>query len=180
MRIEKKNSIALLIDFQERLFPVMSRQIALLETTKKLLNGLNTLSVPVLVTQQYTRGLGETLPELSARIEPFRPIEKVSFSCYDEPAFVEELENIPASTVLLFGIEAHVCVLQTAIDLKQAGYQPVVVSDCVSSRSRSDWKAALRRMEAEGILLTTMESILFEMTRSAKAPEFKSISSIVK
>lgn len=180
MRIEKENTIGLVIDVQERLFPVMDAKDALLTSTKKLIEGLQVLKVPLLVTQQYTRGLGATLPEVASLIKDFTPIEKTAFSCYDEPSFVESLEELEKNNVVICGIEAHVCVLQTAIDLKNAGYTPIVVVDCISSRNKKDFELALLRFQYEGILLTTLESVLFELTRSSKAPEFKSISNLVK
>ncbi|MBN2805227.1 MAG: hydrolase [Prolixibacteraceae bacterium] len=180
MRIEKQKTIAVMIDIQERLFPAMAGKEKLLDHALKLLKGLVSLKVPVLVTEQYTKGLGQTLPELSACIPDFLPIEKRSFSCYDSPAFVEALEEEDAPNIILFGIESHVCLLQTAIDLKGAGYLPVVVADCTTSRKESDWKLALERFRYEGILISSYESILFELTRSSESEHFRSISQIVK
>lgn len=180
MRLNKENTIAVVIDVQERLFPVMSEKELLLENNQKLINGLNVQEVPVLVTQQYTKGLGETLPELSEIMKDFSPIEKTVFSCYDEPDFISAIEDENRKNVVLAGIESHVCVLQTAIDLKDAGYNPIVVFDCVSSRKQSDKTLALERFRYEGIMVTGMESLLFELTRGAKDPGFKEISKIVK
>ncbi|MDA3818503.1 MAG: hydrolase [Prolixibacteraceae bacterium] len=180
MKLDKQNSVVLVVDIQERLFPVMSNKESLLESNKKLLAGAQVLDLPVLVTQQYTKGLGETLPELSELIKDFSPIEKTVFSCYDEPDFISALEEKDRQNVVITGIESHVCVLQTAIDLKEAGYNPVVVFDCVSSRKESDKALALERFRHEGIMVTGMESLLFELTRGAKEPGFKEISKIVK
>jgi hypothetical protein len=180
MRIERNNTIGLVIDIQERLFPVMSDKEQLLRNSKLLVGGLQVLGLNVLVTQQYTRGLGETLPELSSLIGNFSPIEKTAFSCYDEPSFVSVLEDTDVKNVIICGIESHVCVLQTAIDLKAAGYNPVVVMDCVSSRKDADKALALERFRYEGIMVTGYESVLFELTRGAKEPGFKEISGLVK
>lgn len=180
MRIEKKKTIAVMIDIQERLVPVMHEKETLIEHTTKLLKGLAELQVPVLVTEQYPKGLGPTLNELSSLVPEFSPIEKRSFSCYDSPAFLEALEEVDVPNVLLFGIEAHVCLMQTAVDLKAAGYQPIVVVDCTSSRKWHDQQLALERFKYEGILLSSCESILFELTRSAESVHFRNISQIVK
>lgn len=180
MRIDKAKSIAVMIDIQERLFPVMNEKVLLLENSQKLLKGLVALGIPVLVTEQYTKGLGETLPELKACMSDFSPIEKRSFSCYDSPAFVEAMEEIDRPNVILFGIESHVCLLQTAVDLKAAGYQPVVVADCTASRKKSDYQFAMERFRFEGIMVSSYEAVLFELTRSAASEHFKSISQIVK
>jgi nicotinamidase-related amidase len=180
MKIKKDNSVAIFIDFQERLFPAMANQEELLSNTKRMVLGMQELSVPLIATQQYTKGLGATLTELSDLIPDFTYVEKTVFSCYDEPAFVELLEAKEAKNVIICGIEAHVCVLQTAVDLKAAGYNPVVVFDCISSRSIQNRDLALERFRFEGIMVTSSESILFELTQSAKASEFKAISKLVK
>jgi len=180
MRILKENTIGLVIDIQERLVPVMEDNDQLIENCSKLIQGLQILGLPLLVTQQYTKGLGDTISEIKSTINDFQYIEKKDFSCYDELAFAEKLATSGAVNVIILGIEAHVCVLQTAIDLKAAGYVPVVVMDCVSSRSFDDVDLAAERFRYEGIMMTSLESILFELTRSAGASEFKDISKLVK
>ncbi len=180
MRILRENSVGLVIDIQERLVPVMEENEVLIENCKKLIQGLQVLEVPMLVTQQYTKGLGETIEEIKVLIPDFQYIEKKDFSCFDEPVFADKLAATGDKTVIICGIESHVCVLQTAIDLKEAGYVPVVVMDCVSSRSFDNVDLAAERFRYEGILMTSLESVLFELTRSAGAPGFKEISKLVK
>jgi hypothetical protein len=180
MRIEKGNCAGLIIDIQERLVPVMIGKERFILNTCRLVLGLRELSIPLIITQQYSKGLGETLPEITTLISHFNPIEKTSFSCYDEPDFVDSIKNIGVKNVIICGIESHICVLQTAIDLKTAGYNPVVVFDCISSRSKQNLKLALERFRYEGILVTSYESILFELTRDANDPAFKGISKLVK
>jgi nicotinamidase-related amidase len=180
MRILKEYTIGLVIDIQERLVPVMEDPETLIENCQKLIQGLQILGLPLLVTQQYTKGLGETIDEIKSVINDFQYIEKKDFSCLDEPNVAEKLALSGAKNVIICGIEAHVCVLQTAIDLKEAGYTPVVVFDCVSSRAFDNVDLAAERFRYEGILMTSMESILFELTRSAGASEFKEISKLVK
>lgn len=180
MRILRENTIGLVIDIQERLVQVMEESEQFVENCSKLIHGLQILGVQLLVTQQYTKGLGETIAEIKSVISDFKYIEKKDFSCYDEPAFAEKLDISGAKNVIICGIESHVCVLQTAIDLKEAGYTPVVVMDCVSSRSFDNVDLAMERFRHEGIMMTSCESILFELTRSAGAPDFKEISKLVK
>ncbi len=180
MRILKEDSVALIIDIQEKLFPVMSESEKLLQNCLKLIDGLKVLSVPLIITQQYTKGLGPTLPSVSAKINGFSYYEKTAFSCLDEPAVEDKLALINKHNVVLCGIETHVCVLQTCIDLLEKGYKPVVVEDCVSSRNLNDRNVALERMRMEGAVITTYESLLFEMTRRAGSEIFKQISGIVK
>ena len=180
MRILRENSTGLIVDIQERLFPVMAEKEQLLANCRKLTEGLLILSIPMVVTQQYSNGLGPTVAELSSLLDPFSYIEKSSFSCLDEPLYADCLSKSGKKNVLICGIESHVCVLQTALDLKENGYQPVVISDCISSRQTSEKQTALNRFLQEGILISTVESILFELTRSATASEFKAISKLVK
>jgi nicotinamidase-related amidase len=180
MRILRENSVGLVIDIQERLVPAMEENEIFVENSKKLIQGLQILGLPLLVTQQYTKGLGETIDEVKALIPDFEYIEKKDFSCLDEPVFAEKLALSGAKTVIICGIESHVCVLQTAIDLRVAGYTPVVVLDCVASRSFDNVDLAAERFRYEGIMMTSFESILFELTRGAGAPGFKEISKLVK
>ena len=180
MRITKENSAGLIIDIQEKLFPVMWEKEKLLKNCQVLIQGLNELTIPLVVTQQYSKGLGETINEISNAIPDFSFIEKKSFSCCDEPSVFEKLQTISVRNIIVCGIEAHVCVLQTAIDLKEAGFNPVVVVDCISSRSNLNLEIAKERFRFENILMTSAESILFELTRTSGAPEFRAISKLVK
>ena len=180
MRITKENTTALFIDFQERLFPAMNEKETLLKNAQVLLEGLKVLGIPFVFTQQYTKGLGETLGELSSMVPDFAPIEKTDFSCFGAEAYRHFLQDHQGSQVILCGIEAHVCVLQSAVDLKEAGYAPVVITDCITSRSALSKQGAIDRFRYENIMMATAESLLFELTRSAKAAEFRAISKLVK
>lgn len=180
MRIDRENTIGLIIDMQEKIYPAMNDKKELLANTSRLILGLQEFGLPLIFTQQYTKGLGDTLTEISKLVGGFSYIEKTAFSCYDEPNFVMALEEKGAKNILIAGIESHVCVLQTAIDLKAAGYNPIIVFDCVSSRTKESKKLALERFRYEGIMVTSYESALFELLRGAKAPEFKTISKLVK
>ena len=162
MRITKKNTASLIIDIQERLLPVMVEKEKLKKNCKILIQGLAELKVPQIVTQQYTKGLGETVEEIKAAIPDFEFIEKRDFSCCDEPNVIAKLKQFDAINIIICGIESHVCVLQTAVDLKEAGYNPIVVMDCVSSRNLEPLELAKERFRYEGILMTSYESILFE------------------
>jgi len=180
MRIEKGNTFGLAIDIQERLFPAMCNKEELLKNCRILIQGLKILGVPLIVTQQYTKGLGGTIEEVGSLVPGFEPIEKNEFSCYDNHAFAGELKNFMANNIIICGIEAHVCVLQTAVDLKEAGFNPVVVMDCVSSRSEKSIALSVERFRHEGIMMASAESILFELARKAGTAEFKSVSKLVK
>jgi len=180
MRIRKEACSGLVIDIQEKLFPHMDQKDELLRKCLILLKGLQVLEVPVMITEQYPKGLGPTLDQVNQVVGMVNPIEKISFSCCHEPAFLESLDRIKRNTIIICGIEAHVCVLQTVIDLIESGYKPVVVADCISSRNGEDKRISLERMQVEGAVITTCESILFELARVAGTDEFKVISGLVK
>lgn len=180
MRILRDKTAALVIDFQERLFPFIHEHERLTRNVPILLDGLKVLNIPVFVTEQYVKGLGPTVQPIAFSIEGIERIEKAAFSCCDEPRFMLELAASGMENVIIMGIESHVCVLQTVIDLISNGYHPVVVEDCISSRNENDKKIAVGRMRQEGAFITTYESILFELLRSSGTEEFKAISRLVK
>ncbi len=180
MRIKKKLSAGLVIDIQEKLFPHMDQKVELLRRTSILLEGLKVLQVPILLTEQYPRGLGPTLEAISVPLENKTVIEKISFSCCGDPAFMDRLKFLERPNVLICGIEAHVCVLQTVIDLLEQDYRPVVVEDCISSRNPEDKRVAVERMRSEGAVISTVESLLFELAKVAGTEEFKAISRLIK
>ncbi len=180
MRITKENTAGLVIDIQERLFPVMWEKEKFLKSCTTLIQGFSELKLPLVVTQQYTKGLGETIGEIKSVVPDFNYMEKRDFSCCDEPSVAEKLNALNAKNVIICGIEAHVCVLQTAVDLKAAGFNPVVVVDCISSRTPENIELAKERFRFEGIMMTSYESILFELTRTSGAAQFKTISKLVK
>ncbi len=180
MRITKTKTAAVIIDYQERLLPHMRNHEDTLENVVKLIKGLKILNIPTILTQQYTRGLGETVAPIKELFDDFKFVEKTSFSCYDAPDFAIQLETLGKEFVIVAGIESHVCVLQTVLDLKENGHIPVVIEDCINSRKKNDKRIAMARFRQEGIIVASVESILFELTRTAKAEEFKAISNLVK
>jgi nicotinamidase-related amidase len=195
-QLKRENSILAVVDYQERLMPVIHAREAVLEAAARLIRGCRILGVPILVTQQYTKGLGETVPPVvralteplnadsAAGAEPvdagFDPIEKTSFSTWGEPVFARRLEETQKKQVILCGVETHVCILQTALDLLREGYGVFLTLDAISSRKPEDREPALRRMAAAGAAETTVESVLFELMRDARTNGFKQISNLVK
>lgn len=175
-----ENTVLVAIDFQERLFPVVHEKENLLRNVLKLIEGAKVLEVPIVLTEQYPKGLGPTLPEIKELIPDIRPIEKVCFNCCDEEAFCKTLESLGRKQVLVAGIEAHICVYQTAAALSRAGYEVQVVGDCVSSREPGNKMVSLFKMGSAGISPTTMEMALFELLEVASGDKFKQISNIVR
>jgi len=178
--LKTDNALALAIDFQERMMPVINDQEELTRRSAIFLRGCRILGVPVLVTQQYTRGLGETIPEVKEALGDFEPIEKITFSCYGNKEFRDKLEKTDKKDILVTGVEAHICVQQTVLDLLESGHTVYIIADCIGSRFENDRQISMRRMEQAGAILTTMESVLFEMMVSADHPGRKEISNLVK
>jgi nicotinamidase-related amidase len=174
------NTALVVIDFQERLFPVMHDKEKLLRNVVKLIKGARVLEIPIILTEQYPKGLGPTIPEIKELLPDVKPIEKVCFSCCDNEAFGKSIDSLKCQQVLITGIEAHICVYQTAMALARAGYEVQVVGDCVSSREIENKTVALFKMGAAGISPTTTEMALFELLKMAGGDKFKQISNIVK
>ncbi len=179
-KLEKDDTICVIIDFQEKILPAMHEAKTVEDYVIRLIKGMNALGIPMVVTQQYTKGLGATVPQIAEAIGAFTPIDKTTFSCMDEPVFAETLENSTRGTVILAGIEAHICVAQTALDLIREGYRVALVTDCIQSRNPQNKERTIQRLAQEGVVITTYESVLYELLGSAKAAEFKAISAIVK
>ena len=180
MRILKERTAALVIDIQERLYPFIFENEKLTKNVTTLIEGLKIIGIPIFVTEQYVKGLGPTIEPVANVLGTHPRIEKMSFSCCDEPRVMEGIAVTGKENIILAGIESHVCVLQTALDLKRNGYQPVVVEDCVSSRRENDKRIAIERLRHEGVTITTYESILFELLRYSGTEQFRGISRLVK
>ena len=171
---------AIIVDYQEKLVPVMNDAQTLEKNSCILIKGLKALGVPMTITQQYKKGIGMTIPSIFEAAETEEYMDKIVFSSYGQEDIKERIDQIGKKTVIVCGIEAHICVLQTCIDLKEAGYEPVLVTDCISSRKARDTEMAITRAVSEGITVTTYESILFELTRKAGSDTFKTISKLIK
>ena len=178
MLLERAKSLLLLIDVQERLVPAMAHAEDVIANCGILLQAAGALDVPILASEQYPRGLGATVPALAA-LAP-RRLEKLEFSAYANTAIKDELTRADRRQVVLAGIEAHVCVLQTGLELVEAGFQVFVVADAVASRRPESREVALHRLARAGATLITAEMALFEWLRSASAPEFRTISKLIR
>ena len=178
LNIEK--TALVIIDVQEKLSRVMHEKQKLFENLQRLIKGIQILGIPIIVTEQNPNGLGPTVPEIAPLLTDSKPVTKFSFSCCGEEPFLRQLEMLNRKQVLLTGIETHVCVYQTAIDLIEAGYEVHTVVDCVSSRTPENRNLALEKMKSEGARLTSVEIALFELLRTAASPKFKELSKIVK
>jgi nicotinamidase-related amidase len=168
----------LVVDVQEKLVPRIVDRDLMLANAVRLVRGAQLLKMPVWATEQYPEGLGPTVHAL-AELIPHRP-SKTVFHCCAVPQLLEQLYGRQIRHLTLAGIEAHVCVSQTALELLRLGFGVQIPADAVGSRSRMDWEFALRRMERAGVVISTTEAVLFEWTERSDRPEFKAISDLVK
>ena len=180
MRIFSDNTVAIAIDLQEKLVPAIHNNNDILKNSAKFIEGLNILGVPVIVTEQYKKGLGDTCNELKDVLKEYKPYEKITFSAYADMDIKDAIDCLDVKNVLIFGTECHICVVQTVIDLIDAGYNVFLVEDCSGSRYENDKKYGIKRAEFEGACAVTFEAILFELTGIAKTEKFKKILKIIK
>ena len=178
--LSREKTALLLIDIQEKILAVMKNHEQVIQNSLKLIKGFKTLNIPIFYTEQYPKGLGSTAAMLLKELEGLSAIQKMSFSCSGAGNFFVRLKDNNVSQVVVAGIESHVCVQQTTLDLLANGFQVDVAADAISSRKEIDYKFALDRMGTHGAEITTTESILFELLNVCGTEEFKAISKIVK
>lgn len=177
--LQKEEAVLVLIDIQGKLAQIVENSENVIHNIVKVVKGANVLELPILWLEQYPKGLGPTTPEIAAEINE-QPIEKITFSAYDTEEFRVKLEATGRKKILLAGIEAHICVYQTAAHLLANGYEVEVLVDCVSSRTAENRQLGIGKMLQLGAKQTSVEMALFEMQQVAKGDAFKAISTIVK
>ena len=177
-RITAASSTLVVVDVQDKLLAKIPTAATLVRNVAFLLDAAKLLEIPVRATEQYPKGLGPTTPEIARRLEPGVP-SKTSFSCCGAETFLEDLTLLQRPNVVLTGMETHVCVLQTALDLLHAGLHVFLPVDALASRASLDYDLALRRLEQAGAVLTTSETVAFEWVADASHPQFKAISKLV-
>jgi len=176
----KDETVLVIVDIQERLAAVMDKKEAVVENCLHLIELSSLLKMPVIVNEQYPRGLGPTVSEIRDAVKPYAPLEKVTFSCCSGPSFMEQMSGMGKKQVLLTGMETHVCVLQTCIGLIEAGYTVHVVSDAICSRKKEDFITAIEFMRDAGAVITCTEIVLFQLLQKAGTEEFRIISKRIK
>ncbi|NTV66251.1 MAG: hydrolase [Chlorobaculum sp.] len=175
-----KDALLLVIDIQEKLAPAVFQSDRVIKNTGKLTRACKLLGVPVICTEQYPKGLGGTVDELKELIGEEPPYEKLSFSCCGNNEFIKRLRSLGRNDILVVGMETHVCVYQTCVELLEFGYNVHLVTDAVSSRSEENRSLGIRCIERAGAALTSTEMAIFELLRVAEGDTFKAISKIVK
>jgi nicotinamidase-related amidase len=168
----------LVVDLQDKLLAAMPERARVVANAVRLVEAARLLGVKIDATEQYPKGLGPSVPELVALV-PDRP-SKTMFHCCGVPGYLEQLRDRAVRHVTLAGIEAHVCVAQTALELMNLGYRVQVAADAVASRHKVDWEFALRRLEQAGAVVSTTEAVLFEWAERSDRPEFKALSAMIK
>ncbi len=172
--------VLVVVDVQGKLAQLMQGREELFKNVGILIKAAKVLGMPILWCQQVPEALGETVEQIKELLEGCEPINKSSFSCCGSGQFCEKLRGLGRGQVVLCGIEAHVCIYQTAVDLVRRGYAVNVVCDAVSSRTAENREAGLRRMESEGAKIGSVEMVLFEILRTADHPKFRQIAKLVK
>jgi nicotinamidase-related amidase len=188
--LHKDKAVLVVVDVQSRLLPSIHGADAAVEQICRLVRGFRLVGAPVLVTEQYRKGLGETDARIQEAIQekdpitgeshPFAPYEKMSFSCMLDDPFRDRIEGLGCRQIVLCGIETHVCVHQTALHLIEAGFHVEIAADAVSSRSPANRDIALRRMEAEGAKISCVESVVFEMLECCGTDPFKAWVKLIR
>lgn len=181
-QLEPDQCALIVIDIQEKLFPPIWQKEQLMRNSQLLIRLARILNIPTLATTQYAKGLGNTVPEIASLLEDSSPIDKLMFSCFGSDVFCSLLKRLPGrrTTVLLCGMETHICVMQTALAALREGYLVHVAADAVSSRTESNWRIGLERMRAAGAVISSAEMMIYELLRSSGAPAFREMLPYLK
>lgn len=178
--LDKSDTALVIIDIQDRLAAVMKVKDEVIKNCLHLIELSKMLNIPIIVTEQYPKGLGHTVAEIKEQLPSYQPVEKLTFSCCEEPNFLNEIKNLNKKTIILTGMETHICVLQTCIGLLREGYNVHLVRDAVCSRSKENWKTGVKFMRDAGAVITCTETVLFQLLKVAGTEEFKAISKRIK
>lgn len=177
--LDKQETILMVIDIQERLVPVMKVADKVVKNTNILISAAKEFNIPIITTEQYPRGLGNTVPQLKDHIDSNYLFEKTSFTAYTEDVKLA-LEKLGRKKVIITGMETHVCVFQTSRDLLAEGYDVFIVSDAVCSRTKENFLNSLNLIKDMGAVISNTETIVFDLLKEAGSPEFKVISKLIK
>jgi nicotinamidase-related amidase len=178
--LDKENTILLIVDIQEKLAAVMKERDKVIKNNLHLIELAKMINMPVMVTEQYSKGLGPTVPDIREALPSYHPIEKMTFDCCGQPTFLDELKKQKKSHVVLTGMETHICVLQTCVGLLRDGIVIHAVQDAICSRTKESWKTGMEFMRDAGAAVTCTETVLFQLLKIAGTEEFKKISKRIK
>lgn len=179
--LDRNRAALVVIDMQEKFRPIMANFDEVAQRIAVMVQGCRLLQIPIIVTEQYPQGLGQTAAEIKAHLpEPTQPIEKLTFSSCGVPEFDLQLREQHIEQIMIVGIEAHICVSQTTHDLLQLGYQVHLISEAIGARFPHNREVALVKMQRAGAILSSVEMALFEMMKSSDAAEFKAVQKLIK
>lgn len=178
--LARDSALLLVVDYQQKLLAAFKKTDELVENCVKMVRFAKILKLPIIWTEQYPKGLGPTVEQVRTELSHLEPIEKLSFSCFGEPNFVDALSKHSATQLMVCGIETHICVEQAVLDGLEAGYQMHVVADACGSRKKHDHKTGLRKMERAGAVLTRAEMAMYEILERSDSEEFREVLKIVK
>jgi len=177
--IDKKKTVFILVDVQDKFIPVIKDIDKVISNSNILVKASDILNIPLVVTEQYPKGLGRTSEKINLPDKKYL-IEKVSFSCFGCDEFIKKIKELKVDSIVLFGIEAHVCILKTALDALKNNLDVYVVADAISSRTDKNKSLAIERMCQSGVFIVSTEMILFQLLDKAGTEEFKKISNLIK
>lgn len=178
--LDQDNTVLMIIDVQGRLAQLMANQITLFKNLSRMVEGAKILELPIIWAEQLPDKLGPTIPEISDQLPHIKPIPKSTFSCTGNSDIMQALDDTGKKNVLVVGIEAHICVYQTAIGLKQKGYHVEVIADAVGSRTLENQAIGINKMRNQGIDISCVETVFFELMQTAEHPAFRSIQKLFK
>ena len=180
--LEAEQCALVVVDIQEKLLPPIFNKETMVKNAQLLIRLAKILSIPAMVTTQYSKGLGPTVPEIASLLAEVRSIDKLEFSCFGSDQFRSGLKKLPGNrnTVLLCGMEAHICVTQTALGALNDGYLVHVASDAIGARSEWNWRIGLDRMRTAGAVISSTEMMMYELLRCSGTPQFKELLPYIK
>jgi nicotinamidase-related amidase len=180
--LDHRASALVVLDLQIKLVPAILEPERVIRNCQLLLKLAEVLSTPVVLTSHYSKGLGTIIPEITQAAPGIEPLEKTSFGCFGEPGFLAHLKDRAphANSLLMAGVETHICVMQTVLGALEAGYLVHVAADATSSRTRENWQVGLDRMQRAGAVISSTEMMVYELLRRSGTPEFKSILPLLK
>lgn len=178
--LNKENTGLLVIDVQEKLMEVMGRRERVVDNMVKLLHLSKLFNLPVILTEQYPKWLGPTLPEIKEPLPAYEPISKLHFNCYDVDGFETRLKSEARENIVVIGVETHICVFQTCVSLIENGYEVHIPQDAVDSRTEENWHVGLELMKRAGACVTSTETVIYQLLKKAGTKEFKEMLKMVK
>lgn len=178
--LDKDEAVLVIVDIQERLATVMEKRQKVIDNCLHLIEAAKLLHIPIILTEQYPKGIGHTVKEIREALPFYEPLEKITFGCCKGPSFLESLSSTGRKKIILAGMETHVCVLQTCIGLLREGYAVHAVMDAVCSRTEDNFVTGIEFMRGAGAVITCTETALFQLLEKAGTEEFKIISKRIK